>query len=135
MFAYLLIVAELSILVAVFWYVFVREPKPLEIKENLWGYYNQPVDASTGYGINSKGSLPQNQTDKPRKSRKLRRVVYTGHVLLRSARHGIKRKETRSNDLRKGWVQSTEESKSASILSCVLAFLGDKLTQLSVKLS
>lgn len=39
MFAYLLIVAELAILYTVFWYIFLREPKPFKVEESLWGHY------------------------------------------------------------------------------------------------
>ncbi|HEY9733363.1 MAG TPA: hypothetical protein V6C89_15700 [Drouetiella sp.] len=40
MFAYLLIGIELTILFSVFWYVFIREPKPFRIgNAGLWGSY------------------------------------------------------------------------------------------------
>jgi len=40
MFAYLLIGLELTILFSVFWYVFIREPKPFQIEHSgLWGSY------------------------------------------------------------------------------------------------
>jgi hypothetical protein len=39
MFAYLIIGIELAILYFVFWVVFIREPKPREIRAELWGRY------------------------------------------------------------------------------------------------
>jgi len=39
MFAYLIIGIELAILYFVFWVVFIREPKPREIRPELWGRY------------------------------------------------------------------------------------------------
>ncbi|HEY9786851.1 MAG TPA: hypothetical protein V6D17_15785 [Candidatus Obscuribacterales bacterium] len=40
MYAYLIIAAELLILYTVFWYVFIREPKPYKIRGNPWGHYD-----------------------------------------------------------------------------------------------
>jgi hypothetical protein len=40
MFAYILIGLELAILTGVFWYVFIREPKPFRVgNSGLWGSY------------------------------------------------------------------------------------------------
>lgn len=130
MFAYLLIIVELTILASAYWYVFIREPKPFEIKENIWGYYDQPLNAGTGYGINGMSSDQYNATTKVKKARR----VASGHVLLKS-RHGVKRKEVKGADLKYGWVQDSESAApKPSVLGSMLAFLGDKLTQLSVKI-
>lgn len=40
MLAYLIIGIELVILYTVFWYVFLREPRPYKIKGNPWGGYS-----------------------------------------------------------------------------------------------
>jgi hypothetical protein len=40
MFAYLVIAIELAILYTVFWYIFLREPKPFHVDENMWGQYD-----------------------------------------------------------------------------------------------
>jgi len=134
MFAYLLIIAELSILASVYWYVFIREPRPFEIKENIWGCYDS-VNAGTGYGINGISSTMNQYGDESTRVRKVRRVVHTGHVLLKSARHGIKRKDIhRTTDLQSGWVQQNE-TKRTSALGSLLAFIGDTITKLSVKVS
>jgi hypothetical protein len=39
MFAYLIIGSEIAILYTVFWYVFLREPKPFKLHGNMWGQY------------------------------------------------------------------------------------------------
>jgi hypothetical protein len=137
MFAYLLITAELLILSAAFYYVFVREPRPFEIKENIWGCYDQAVDTSTGYGVSASESFTSTTTTTngaPKRSRKMRKAIYTGHVLLRSARHGVKAKMATASAIKQGWVESNE-SKPAKPLASVLAFLGEALTRLSVKIS
>jgi hypothetical protein len=41
LFAYLIIAIELAILYTVFWYVFLREPRPYKIRENIWGNYQE----------------------------------------------------------------------------------------------
>ena len=46
MFAYLLIGLELAILYGVFWYVFVREPKPYNVQGELWGSYTANSERS-----------------------------------------------------------------------------------------
>jgi len=40
--AYLIIAIELAILYTVFWYVFLREPKPYRLRGNAWGAYDGP---------------------------------------------------------------------------------------------
>jgi hypothetical protein len=41
MYAYLIIGVELAILYSVFWYVFIREPRPYTVKGDMWGTYSQ----------------------------------------------------------------------------------------------
>ncbi len=50
MFAYLVIGFELAILYTVFWYVFIREPKPFKIRADHWGRYQQDSNHFTAYG-------------------------------------------------------------------------------------
>lgn len=47
MFAYLIIAIELAILYTVFWYVFLREPRPYKIRENIWGNYHEGAGTDT----------------------------------------------------------------------------------------
>jgi hypothetical protein len=50
MFAYLVIGVELALLYAVFWYVFIREPKPYEVRADYWGRYQRDSGQFTAYG-------------------------------------------------------------------------------------
>ena len=51
MLAYFVIAIELSILYTVFWYVFLREPKPYRIKGNAWGSYDGPKPEIKGFAM------------------------------------------------------------------------------------
>lgn len=134
MFAYLLILAELSLLATVFWYVFVREPRPIEIRDNLWGCYDKSLDAITGYSINDQLHAASEDNEEPRRSRKVRRSVHQ-IVLLRSSRHGVKRKNVNvSFDLKNGWVELNPTRPSGFIASA-LSGIAEKLNQLSIRLS
>jgi len=44
MLAYAIIAFELAILYTVFWYVFLREPRPYRVQGNTWGGYAVPED-------------------------------------------------------------------------------------------
>jgi hypothetical protein len=50
MFAYLVIGFELAILYTIFWYVFIREPKPLKLRADQWGRYQRGSNHFTAYG-------------------------------------------------------------------------------------
>jgi hypothetical protein len=58
MFVYLLIGLELALLYGVFWYVFVREPKPYNVNGDMWGSY-----AGTGNGDNVSHNHFQSEID------------------------------------------------------------------------
>lgn len=45
-------------LTAFFWYVFIREPKPFELKENLWGIYDPGMNACTARGAQEAAKQP-----------------------------------------------------------------------------
>jgi hypothetical protein len=65
MLAYVIIAVELLILYTVFWYVFLREPKPYRIKGNAWGVYDGPSPAvkSFAQGFNMFGRGQQAHGD------------------------------------------------------------------------
>ncbi len=42
MFVYLIIAIELTVIYFVFWIVFLREPRPREVRAELWGSYFKP---------------------------------------------------------------------------------------------
>lgn len=117
MFAYVLIGLELIILYAAFWFVFVREPKPFELKENLWGYYSDAEGESLRKLIQEQGAHPQvKRTRRCRQSQRL-------HVEERQG---------------SGWVYTGKKSpakKSTSLVGSILGVLGQELTRLSTKLT
>jgi len=43
---------ELALLYTVFWYVFIREPKPFELRAGYWGSYQRDSSEFTAYGAN-----------------------------------------------------------------------------------
>jgi hypothetical protein len=47
MYAYLIIGVELAILYSVFWYVFIREPRPYKVNGDLWGTYSAQSEFTT----------------------------------------------------------------------------------------
>jgi hypothetical protein len=62
MFAYLVIGFELAILYSIFWYVFIREPKPQEIRGDDWGRYENNPEDFTAYSA-SQRSEPRGGDD------------------------------------------------------------------------
>ncbi len=62
MFAYLIIGIELLILYFVFWVVFIREPKPREIRAELWGRYQGARENSDFDSRKSVANLFNNPT-------------------------------------------------------------------------
>ncbi len=50
MLAYAIVFIELTILSGVFWYVFIREPKPYKVDGELWGSYYETGDEDTTCG-------------------------------------------------------------------------------------
>lgn len=53
MYAYLIIAAELAILYTVFWYIFLREPRPYKVSRNIWGNYDgaEPIKVAPGQNM------------------------------------------------------------------------------------
>lgn len=119
MFAYVLIGLELIILYAAFWFVFVREPKPFELKENLWGYYSDEEGESLRKLLKEQGAHPQvRRTPRCRQSQAAQRLYV----------------EEREGS---GWVYTGKKSsaKKSSVVASVLGALGQELTRLSTKLT
>ena len=129
MFAYLLIAAELIILSTVFWYVFLKEPRPFELKDNLWGYYDKSLDVYTTYGAQSVQQFMRADCEgwlKEGNSHERHDIART-----RPARHASYATRCPQDSLKNGWISG--EVKSSSAVGNLLAALGSKLTQLSVK--
>ncbi|MCW5823315.1 MAG: hypothetical protein KIT34_10965 [Cyanobacteria bacterium TGS_CYA1] len=121
MFAYVLIGLELIILYAAFWFVFVREPKPFELKENLWGYYSDPEGESLRKLLKEQGAHPQ-----VKRTRRCRQSQVALQRLDVEEREGS------------GWVYTGKKSsvkKSSRVVASLLGALGQELTRLSTKLT
>ncbi len=52
MLAYAIIAFEMAILYTVFWYVFLREPRPYRIHGNPWGGYTKPASSQSDNSAN-----------------------------------------------------------------------------------
>ncbi|QQR58892.1 MAG: hypothetical protein IPG59_05200 [Candidatus Melainabacteria bacterium] len=121
MFAYVLIGLELIILYAAFWFVFVREPKPFELKENLWGYYSDQEGESLRKLLQEQGAHPQ--VKRTRRCRPSHSAPQRLHV---EDREGT------------GWVYAGKKhstKKPQSMVANLLGVLGQELTRLSTKLT
>ncbi len=130
MFACLIVLAEVCLLATVFWYVFVREPRPFEITDNLWGCYDQKLDAVTGYGAADQSDAISEGRSESRMSRSSKKSMHQV-VLLRSSRHGVKRKNA---NLKNGWVELNQKRPSGFIANA-LSGIAEKLNQLSMMFS
>jgi hypothetical protein len=154
--AYLIIAIELVILYTVFWYVFLREPRPYKIKGNPWGGYTG--DGHTG-GVYHGGSYPGipypgaqaseaartgSSTYIDEKSQEARQAIYeewnvaerrihTVGELMRSQTGGVERLTTSGED---GACQATFpiENNIFTASSKYLQELGDKLNRINIKL-
>lgn len=127
MFAYVLIALELVILYSVFWYVFVREPKPFELKENLWGYYPDAKGNSLRKLIKDTDSVHNDAHPQIKRSRRCRVSQPAVHRLHVEAKEGS------------GWVYTGKKhavkKASPSMVASMLNALGQELTRLSTKLT
>jgi hypothetical protein len=61
MFAYLIIAFEISFLYTVFWYIFLREPKPFRVVGDPWGRY----DSGNNQPASQFNQSPTNQNHRP----------------------------------------------------------------------
>jgi hypothetical protein len=111
MLAYVIIAVELLILYTVFWYVFLREPKPYSIKGNAWGVYDGPNPSvqsfaqgfhNIGGGHRAHGDNCGCQADNERKVRSASAIHEEWHAsstnvpltageLIRSQTRGVER--------------------------------------------
>ncbi|MBS1990966.1 MAG: hypothetical protein JSS83_10640 [Cyanobacteria bacterium SZAS LIN-3] len=164
MLAYVIIAIELAILYTVFWYVFLREPKPYRLRGNAWGAYDGAEQESQGFSLFNKGRLSEHGDDcgcQAEKDAKIRtasaiyeewnaapngsgKVPLTAGELIRSQARGVER-VTREIPFEKASAPQyapfnpAEQCRSGSTIdsknvSAFLAKLGDKLNRINVKL-
>jgi len=58
MFVYLIIAIELAVLYVAFWIVFLRQPRPREVRAELWGSYFRSTDLSANKAAPSEQTSP-----------------------------------------------------------------------------
>ncbi len=139
MLIYLIIAAEFAILYTVFWYVYVREPKPYKISNSLWGKYGQ--EEGTASGVDPTLEIRQEQLahnvslwksqlspDQYGDEAVYARLRTNSSQYRRSVR---KRQPARHNGSFE-IVESTPESEQA-LISRVLNMFGKTLDALNVK--
>lgn len=132
MFVYLIIAAELAILYAVYWYIYLREPKPFTITGNPWGYYERGTERrftadgiDLSLSIDKKGALKKNT---------LTRKGDYHHERRPHIRHSTScRKLDKSAQKPKyGWV-AEEPLQSKELIEQVLNALKSNVIELNVK--
>jgi hypothetical protein len=162
--AYVIIAIELAILYTVFWYVFLREPKPYRLRGNAWGAYDDVEQENAGFSLFGNGRNAGHGDDcgcQAEKDAKIRtasaiyeewnaspsgssKVPLTAGELIRSQARGVER-VTREIPFEKASAPQyapfnpTEQCRSRSAvdsknISAFLAKLGDKLNRINVKL-
>lgn len=136
MFAYALIAAELLLFSLVLYLVFVREPKPYEVKDNLWGYYGETEKDKTSYLPPFASAIQQNLSMPKKKSSKRRRINHQLKRMMKRTRHGVQDRFSRGrdSDLKNGWIY-VDQGKTSNSVGNFLAYLGQLLTNLSAKFS
>jgi hypothetical protein len=141
MFAFLIIGSELVILYFVYWVVFIREPKPREMTDDLWGRYerrsNKPktnVDSSIPAFSRPgklKAFLPSRFRARLYRMTKGRKRQH--HHMKNACSCGCHEKRAASN-----WQGQTSGSKrevNRQIAEKFLAILNRTLNKFSVKIS
>jgi len=145
MLIYLIIAAELAILYTVFWYVYVRDPKPYKIVGNLWGRYEE--DSLTASGASPVRSCI---TDKHKEllnwwQSQTPSYNYPDHVQHGSASHfsrpaaqAVRRAVARRYPIRHALTctkdkPSTPDKKQGLFLSHILTIFNRALGGLNVK--
>jgi hypothetical protein len=150
MFAYFIIGVELAILYGVFWYVFIREPKPYEVKSGQWGTYQYDSGCFTAYGASqhrlpvalSDGinddelyayysdqadTIPLPMLPPPRKSANRHRVA----SLRNLPQSALVRKE---QQLRYGWVSAQVSAADRGTVEKFFRTLSRAINQLTLRL-
>lgn len=123
-YAYLIIGFELAILYAVFWYVFIREPRPYTLKGDLWGTYSQS-SFTTGddYASSSARQWEQNM--------EVLRQIQNGRTLNQMHQSKLPMKPI-ENTKQYGWVLNQREAEAGAVAKLFGRFR-DSVEVMSVK--
>lgn len=143
MFGIAIIAFELLILYTVFWYVFLREPRPYRINKNLWGFYE-------GFDGDNSETLARKLQSHARDQKAIaeewsaqdgavNRVPRTAGDLIRSHTRGVHKVHeccgTPMSFASHVCQKAPVNSQSAHAASKFLSKLADRLNSISVKTS
>jgi hypothetical protein len=145
MFAYLIIGVELAVIYAVFWYVFLREPKSHLNKDGSMESYSRRSNVSTAYGANSpfpKSQSPKSLSNQDSLNSSLRPQIHSPHI-SRASRSQSKTECTcslhscrrRGQRLQLTWLPIEALPPGSSLVERLCLNLGRKLIQFSLKIS
>jgi len=124
MYAYLIIGVELAILYSVFWYVFIREPRPYTIKGDLWGTYSQSsFTACDDYASSSAHQWDQN--------REVLKKIQNGHSQNHAHQSNLPLKPI-ENTKQYGWVVNDRDAEAGAVAKLFGRFR-DSVEVMSVK--
>lgn len=124
MYAYLIIAVELAILYSVFWYVFIREPRPYTLKGDLWGTYSQPsVTACDDYASSSARQWDHNM--------EVLKKIQNGHN-QNQAHHSNLPMKPIENTKQYGWVVNSKDAEAGAVAKLFGRFR-DSIEVMSVK--
>jgi hypothetical protein len=118
MFAYLVIAFELAILYTVFWYIFLREPKPFKVAGNIWGQYD---NGSKFAGSQIDPTLPIQTRQDWMTLNEMYYSEYCGNRSRPQFRRGIANAKvklpriSRNPSLNYGWVLADEQQQHEAV--------------------
>ncbi|MBK7749244.1 MAG: hypothetical protein IPP57_03765 [Candidatus Obscuribacter sp.] len=141
MFGIAIIAFELLILYTVFWYVFLREPRPYRITKNLWGHYegfdgdnSETLARKLHAHARDQKAIAEEWTDK---NGTVVRTPMTAGDLIRSHTRGVHKVHeccgTPINLASHVCQKAPANSQSAHAASKFLSKLADRLNSISVK--
>lgn len=124
MYAYLIIGVELAILYAVFWYVFIREPRPYTLKGDLWGTYSQSA-YTTGddYALSSTRQWEHNM--------EVLNQIQNGRTLNQMHQSNLPMKPI-ENTKQYGWVLNNRDAEAGAVAK-LFGRLSESVEVMSVK--
>ncbi|HEY9731173.1 MAG TPA: hypothetical protein V6C89_04640 [Drouetiella sp.] len=124
MYAYLIIGVELAILYAVFWYVFIREPRPYTLKGDLWGTYSQSsFTACDDYALSSARQWEHNM--------EVLSQIQSGHALNQMHQSNLPMKPI-ENTKQYGWVLNKRDAEAGAVAK-LFGRLSESVEVMSVK--